>query len=89
MVQQDPHTHKWAQLYEEFLLGGSTPVGWVCLDCNEQVDSHSVSPAGIGGETTKAHVLVGPSGGCGNCQDGSVYKKQIIHEDGRLEVVRP
>lgn len=88
MTQPNSHEHRWAQLHEEFLLGGSTPVGWICLDCDKQLSNSDLSPSGIGGKTTKTHILVGPHGGHGNCQDGSVYKKQIIYDDGRLEVVR-
>ena len=81
--------HEWRKVHEEFLLGGHTHAGWRCRKCEKFVSASEVTPAGIGGTVLNEHELVGPHGGCGNCADGSVYRKQILHEDGRLEVVRP
>ena len=81
-------THKWRQVHEAFLLGGSFPVGWECVICKKFINTNDITPAGIGGTVTKEHRLFGPHGGRGNTADGGQYKEQIIHEDGTLEVIR-
>lgn len=82
------HVHRWAQFFEEFLLGGHYPIGWKCLDCGEWVSQDQMPPNGLLGTILKEKHLVGPHGGRGNCSDGSTYKEQIAHEDGRLEIIR-
>ena len=83
------HTHRWRQLHEEFLLGGSFPVGWECVGCSKFVSNNSLTPAGLSGTVLEGAMrLVGPHGGCGTTGDGSQYKEQIVHEDGRLEITR-
>ena len=81
------HTHRWAQFYEAGLIGGSFPVGWKCLDCNEWVNQGNMTPAGLTGTILKEKHLSGPHGGRGNCENGDIYKEQILHEDGRLEII--
>lgn len=81
--------HRWMKVYEESILGGSFSVGWECEYCHEYVDNSKVTPAGLGGTIGGKNKLRGPHGGRGNTADGRVYKYQIIHEDGTLEIVRP
>ena len=81
--------HLWDKIYEEGLIGGHFVIGWQCSRCDKWVDSNSLTPEGLPGQISNIHILVGPHSGCGNCSDGSVYKKQIIHPDGRLEIIRP
>ena len=83
------HTHKWRRLYEEFLLGGATPIGWECsiLGCDEFVSNSQLTPAGLEGEVSEVAMrLVGPHGGRGRTADGESYEEQIVHEDGSLEI---
>lgn len=81
--------HKWRQVYEESIVGGMTPYGWECKECRIMIMQNHMPPEGLVGEITKEERLVGINGGCGNCRDGSVYKEQIFHEDGTLEIIRP
>lgn len=81
--------HEWRQRHEEAIIGGHYPSGWECRKCHQYVPQERVTPEGLAGVVTKEHVLVGINGYCGNCSDGSVYKKQILHEDGTLTIERP
>ncbi len=77
--------HKWRRVYEEFLLGGSFPVGWECILCDKYVDNNQITPAGLGGIVLENSVkLVGPHGGYGTTSKGNCYKSQIIDGDGNL-----
>ena len=79
--------HQWRQVYEEFLMGGMFPDGWECLRCGKFVSQNAVPPTGLGGVIVEGAKLVGPHGGQGNTSDGRRYKEQIVHPDGRLEVI--
>ena len=82
-------SHRWRQVHEEFLLGGSFPVGWECVDCNKFISINEAMPVGLGGVVLKNAVrLVGPHGGHGQTSDGKPYKEQIVDEDGKLTVIR-
>ncbi len=84
-----PHEHRWAKLYEDSIIGiGPSLVAYTCVDCKKTIGCHELTPMGIGGTLTDEVNLVGPHGGCGNCSDGSVYKRQIF-KDGKLEIIRP
>jgi hypothetical protein len=81
-------SHRWRRVYEEFLLGGSFPTGWECVDCGKSVDNDSITPAGLGGVVLdRAARLVGPHGGYGQRSDGRRYKEQIVDENGVLTVI--
>ena len=80
--------HSWMRVHEQALWGGSFPIGYECVGCGKFVDNTELTPAGIGGTLLNRHKLVGPHGGRGNTADGSIYKYQIIDEDGKLTVVR-
>ena len=83
------HTHRWRQVHEEALLGGSYRIGWECVDCKAYVSNGDVTPAGLGGVVLeKAARLVGPHGCRSQCTDGSTYKEQIVDEDGHLSIIR-
>jgi len=82
-------SHRWRQVYEESILGGSVPYGWECIECKTMIMQNHMPPEGLKGIILEGKRLVGINGGCGNCNDGSVYKEQIVHEDGTLEVIRP
>ena len=82
-------THRWRQLYEESIIGGATPLGWECVDCDAFIRQSDLTLTGLKGEIlTDDMRLVGPHGGCGDCSDGSIYKEQI-YENGVLTIVRP
>jgi hypothetical protein len=85
------HEHEWRTVYEQGIVGGNYVVAFECRICLKWVEESKVDPiSGIGGKLIeKEAVLVGINGGCGNCSDGSVYKRQIMHENGVLEIVRP
>jgi len=83
------HQHEWREVSEESIIGGNYPVAFECRICQKWVENSEVDPiARIGGRLIKEYVLVGINGGPGNCRDGSIYKRQILHEDGRLEIIR-
>lgn len=86
--QKSKCSHVWRRVHEQFLMGGSFPIGWECKNCGKFLALSEVTPAGIPGKVTKEHVLVGPHGGYGNTSDGSLYKRQIIDEDGNLTIER-
>ena len=82
--------HRWRKVYEQGIIGITIPSGWECVDCKEYVSMDKLTPAGLPGIILeKSARLVGINGGCGNCSDGSVYKEQIVDEDGELTIVRP
>jgi len=82
--------HRWRKVYEEVRIFPPFPIGWECVDCNKYVSMGEITPEGIGGTVLeKACRLVGPHGGCGNCSDGSIYKEQIVDENGNLTITRP
>lgn len=82
--------HEWRTVYEASIIAGSMKVAYECRSCNRWVELTGIDPiTGIGGRIVQESVLVGINGGNGNCRDGSVYKRQIIHEDGTLEIIRP
>ena len=85
----DACEHEWIKVHEQLIIGGSFPIGWQCSGCNKFVSISAITPAGLAGHTTGKHKLVGIHGGNGNCADGSIYKEQILHEDGRLEIIWP
>lgn len=80
-------THKWRKVHEETLLGGHSSVGWRCIECNEFVAIHALTPKGLSGIVTGEHELIGPHGCRGQTASGKPYSKQIIYEDGRLEII--
>ena len=89
MGNQRECSHRWRQVHEEFLLGGSFPVGWECVDCKKFVSGDKITPAGLGGVVLKKSArLVGPHGGRGQTSSGKSYKEQIIDEDGKLTIVK-
>ncbi len=81
-------SHKWAKVHEACLIGGAFPTGWQCQTCDEFVPIGKVPVTGLGGIDTGKHVLFGPHGGKGQASDGSLFKKQILHPDGKLEMIR-
>ena len=89
MEKKKKCSHRWRQVHDEFLLGGSFPCGWECVDCNKFVSSNEVTPEGPGGKILKKSArLVGPHGGHGQTSDGKSYKEQIIDENGKLTIIR-
>ena len=80
-------SHKWQRQYEEFLLGGMFPIGWKCVVCGEWKDQSEITPSGLQGEVLKSAKLIGPHGCVSSTSDGRLYKEQIIHEDGSLEII--
>lgn len=84
------HQHEWRTVYEESFVGPPFAIAYECRLCSKWIEKSNVDPiSGIGGKRVNEQILVGINGGPGNCKDGTVYKRQIIHEDGRLEVLRP
>jgi hypothetical protein len=81
------HIHRWRKLHEQFLLGGSFPIGYECLDCGKFVGINDIPIHGIGGVDTKEQRVVGPHGAHVTKSDGSTCKEQILHADGTLEIV--
>lgn len=84
----DTCAHQWQRVHEEFVLGGTVPIGYQCRVCNKFVNQSDVPITGLPGRDTGEQVLIGHHGTHGTCRDGSHYKKQIIHTDGTLEVIR-
>lgn len=79
--------HKWRKVYEEFLLGGSFPVGWECTECMKFVSIGELTPEGLEGKVLKNSArLVAPHGGTSQTSNGKSYKEQIIDEDGNLTI---
>ena len=84
------HTHKWRRVFEQCFIGPPFQTGWECTECREFHHIADMKPSGLPGITLeKASRLVGPHGGHGNCKDGSVYKEQLVDEDGKLTIIRP
>jgi hypothetical protein len=82
--------HRWRKVNEQFLLGGSFPIGYRCVDCRLFIPNSELSPLGTGGTLLNEEELIGPHGGNSNCSDGSVYKRQIINNDSKtLTIERP
>jgi hypothetical protein len=88
MSETETCNHRWRRVYEESIIGMLCTLGWDCLECKKYVDNKELTPAGLGGVVTKAKRLVGINGGEGNCSDGSVYKEQLIDEEGNLTIIR-
>jgi hypothetical protein len=81
--------HLWRRVYEEFLLGGSFPIGWECKKCGEFLPQHKVTPEGVPGGVEEGEAkLIAPHGGVGQCADGSPYKEQIVDAHGNLFIRR-
>jgi hypothetical protein len=81
--------HIWRRVYEEFLLGGTFPVGWECKRCGEFIEQGKVTPAGLSGQVLHQEGrLIGPHGARGQCADGSSYKEQIVDSEGTLHIIR-
>jgi hypothetical protein len=82
--------HKWRRIHEEFLLGGSFPVGYRCVECNQFVSDSQLTPLGMGGVLLDEDELVGPHGCCSSLSDGSVYRRQIYNKKtNTLTIERP
>jgi hypothetical protein len=82
------HTHRWRVVHEEFLMGGTFPVGWECVDCKKFVSEGELTPAGLGGVVlNNAARLIAPHGGYSRTSDGKPYKEQIIDEHGKLTII--
>jgi len=79
--------HKWQQIFEESLLGGSFPTGWQCKDCGTYISQDRIGPNGLDGVDSGEKVLHGPHGVRSRTSGGKTYSKQILHRDGRLEIV--
>ena len=79
--------HIWRQVYEEFLLGGSFPVGWECTKCKLYKSNYELTPVGLGGIVNGAHRLVGPHGCRSVTGMGQPYTEQIIDENGNLTII--
>lgn len=79
--------HRWRKQHEESILGGSFPIGYRCTLCNKFVRMDQLTPAGLGGIVTTEDELMGPHGVRSRTTSGQPYSKQIVHEDGRLEIV--
>lgn len=80
--------HLWQKIHEEFVLGGSFPVGYQCKNCGKYVSISDVPISGLGGKDSGEQVLRGPHGCAGHTSDGKSYKRQTIYRDGRLEIER-
>jgi hypothetical protein len=78
--------HSWDKIHEEGLFGGSFPVGYRCSRCNKYVGIHEVPITGMPGSASGIDILQGPHGGVGHTSDGKPYKRQIRHQDGRVEI---
>lgn len=78
--------HQWQKIHEEFLLGGSCPIGYQCKICNTFVRNDQIPISGLPGIDTKEQVLYGPHGGIGTRSDGTKYKKQTYYPNGKLEI---
>jgi hypothetical protein len=79
--------HVWQHIYEEFLLGGSFPIGFRCKICKTFVSQNEIGPRGLGGTDSGERVLHGPHGCKSVTSTGKTYSEQIIHADGKLEVI--
>ena len=88
IVRQPECSHSWDHMFEAGIIGGQFPVGWKCSKCGKFVDVSDVGVAGLEGVDSGRKILVGPHGVWGNCSDGSIYKQQIIHANGWLEIIR-
>jgi hypothetical protein len=81
--------HRWIKVHEQFLLGGSFPVGWQCEKCNKYVPLADITPEGLPGVMTKRHKLVGAHGGAVATGSGKPCKSQIWDEEtGKLEYLK-
>jgi hypothetical protein len=83
------HEHKWRRLHEEFLLGGSFPIGWECSICKKFVGNSEITPAGLDGIVSEHGArIVGPHGGRGRTSGGESYREQIVDDKGVLHVIK-
>ncbi len=81
--------HRWRQVYEEFILGGTFSTGWECVDCREFVSKSELTPQSLSGIVLSGSMrLTGPHGGYGTTADGSRYKEQIVDETGTLHIIK-
>ncbi len=80
-------THEWEQLHEQSLLGGSFPIGFRCVRCNEHVNQNELTPAGLPGTMLGQHRLIGVHGGRIERADGSTCREQVITRDGKLHIL--
>lgn len=78
--------HRWRQVFEEFLLGGTFSVGWECVDCSMFKSNNQLTPEGLSGTILKGARLVAPHGGTSQTSTGKPYKEQIVDEHGNLEI---
>ncbi len=80
--------HKWREVHEQGILGGSFRKGWECTSCGQFVSTSEITPEGLGGENTKEVRLTGIHGTRVRNSDGvSSSKVQILHADGSLSHV--
>jgi len=82
--------HVWREVHEATLiLGGHHRVGYMCIKCGEWISQNNVKPGSVSGTMSDEVVLYGPHGGCGQCSDGSTYKRQIYNrKTGKLTIER-
>lgn len=76
--------HQWQKIHEEFLLGGTFPIGYKCKLCNKFINITDIPITGISGIDTGEQVLFGPHGCKSKCSDGSTYTKQTLYPGGSL-----
>jgi hypothetical protein len=80
--------HRWRKVFEEFLLGGMSPIGYECVDCKEFISNNQLTPAGLGGIVLENSArLVAPCGGRSKTSSGEFYREQIIDEYGKLTII--
>lgn len=79
--------HRYRQVREESLLGGTFSVGWECIDCGHFVPQHKITPTGLDGIVVKGAILRGPHGCKSFTSSGKTYSRQIIDEDGNLTII--
>jgi len=76
--------HVWIKVHEQFLLGGSFPIGWECSLCRLFIFNDELTPIGLSGSISGKSKLIGVHGCKVISASGRISSYQLLDENNNL-----